>query len=559
MAPSADLAWYRTVLIWLTGRRGIGTFVSVIIHLFVCILLAMIVLQTRVGSRGEPIDIGFTSTPGELELVREEGVLLDLESSHESRLQTNFTPLSTEILRAEDMFVIESVSTPVGALPDPAHPLVTNTLSPPAMAPLLQTGGTTKSRTADIRKRGIPGREGDTTDQSERAVEAGLKWLSLHQLPDGGWAFDLEERDRNEQVGYCQGQCTNTFPTSSGASNYRRSLHPSRMAATALALLPFLGAGYTHQHSEQVNNIYQKTVHAGLEYLKYGTRSSENGYDFRNGLLGQGMYIQGIVTLTFCEAYEMTSDNALKQYAQEGLRFIEAAQREDGGWRYHARQDNDYLKDISGDTTVTGWQMLALKSGISAGLQVRTSVLYKVTYFLDHVQHKEGNLYHYLPIKNETGMHKMVSTTAVGLLLRLYLGWTMEKSGMKKGVSQLTAWITEENRNWQLAQSGKVNFRRGDRIIEFFGQTSGGKRLYVHNLYFSYYAMLVLHNLGGSDWHRSFKIVRDFLIETQSNQGHETGSWLFYDQYLNDGGRLLNTTLALLILETPYRYLPMYN
>ena len=75
-----------------------------------------------------------------------------------------------------------------------------------------------------------------------------------------------------------------------------------------------------------------------------------------------------------------------------------------------------------------------------------------------------------------------------------------------------------------------------------------------------------MHHYGGSDWHRTFAKWRQFLIETQSRgiesgnlNGHENGSWLFYDQYMNDGGRLLNTALAILILETPYRYLPMYQ
>ena len=41
-----------------------------------------------------------------------------------------------------------------------------------------------------------------------------------------------------------------------------------------------------------------------------------------------------------------------------------------GGWRYAPRQ--------AGDTSVTGWQLMALKSGQMAGLSVRADVLKKV-------------------------------------------------------------------------------------------------------------------------------------------------------------------------------------
>ena len=85
---------------------------------------------------------------------------------------------------------------------------------------------------------------------------------------------------------------------------------------------------------------------------------------------------------------------------------------------------------------------------------------------------------------------------------------------------------------------------------------------FVCNLYFAYSGALAMFQVGGRAWKKAFVPLREFLIATQSrgDQGHphESGSWLFYDRYLNDGGRLLNTALSVLILETPYRYLPMY-
>ena len=57
-----------------------------------------------------------------------------------------------------------------------------------------------------------------------------------------------------------------------------------------------------------------------------------------------------------CEAYGMTGDTHVRDAAaQAAVQFIEAAQnRQTGGWRYHPGEE--------GDTSVVGWQIMALKS-----------------------------------------------------------------------------------------------------------------------------------------------------------------------------------------------------
>jgi len=78
-------------------------------------------------------------------------------------------------------------------------------------------------------------------------------------------------------------------------------------------------------------------------------------------------------------------------------------------------------------------------------------------------------------------------------------------------------------------------------------------------LYYAYYATLALHHYGGEHWEPWNSELREFLIRTQSRQGCESGSWYFQDRYCDVGGRLLNTALAVMILETPYRYMPLYR
>jgi hypothetical protein len=68
-----------------------------------------------------------------------------------------------------------------------------------------------------------------------------------------------------------------------------------------------------------------------------------------------------------------------------------------------------------------------------------------------------------------------------------------------------------------------------------------------------------MYHHGGSQWERWNKVMRDYLIATQASEGHENGSWYFPDFHDDKGGRLLNTSLAILTLEVYYRYLPLYS
>src|SRR5207253_2405573 len=147
----------------------------------------------------------------------------------------------------------------------------------------------------------------------------------------------------------------------------------SSTAATGLALLPFLGAGYTHKAGE-----YPDVVERGLNYLKNKGLSISYGDDLRDG----SMYGQALATLALCEAYAMTGDKELHDAAQGGLDFIAYTQdAKGGGWRYNPGEP--------GDTTVTGWMLMALKSGQMARLNVSSPAMMQVEKFLDGVQNKD--------------------------------------------------------------------------------------------------------------------------------------------------------------------------
>ena len=175
---------------------------------------------------------------------------------------------------------------------------------------------------------------GGGTRQTERAVAGALNWLARHQSAHGGWAL------RN-----FQSRCHGATCTGPAIAND----HPA--AATALGLLPFLAAGQTHRSK----GPFKRNVEAGVRFLM-ANQNPKTG-DLR---MGMTMYDHGLAAIALCECYGMTGDRALRGPAQAALDFIAAAQAPDGGWRYSPGEP--------GDTSVTGWQIMALKSGQMAGL-----------------------------------------------------------------------------------------------------------------------------------------------------------------------------------------------
>jgi hypothetical protein len=60
-------------------------------------------------------------------------------------------------------------------------------------------------------------------------------------------------------------------------------------------------------------------------------------------------------------------------------------------------------------------------------------------------------------------------------------------------------------------------------------------------------------------WEEWNQRCRDYLISTQSTEGHEAGSWYFENHFGKEGGRLYTTAMAAMTLEVYYRFSPLYQ
>ena len=343
----------------------------------------------------------------------------------------------------------------------------------------------------DPRVRAVVVRTEGGTTLTEAAVARGLTWIARHQNRDGSWSIH-----RFHRGGECRGRCR-------GGGSIR-----SDAGGTALALMAMLGAGQTHR-----TGIYGDRVAHGLQYL---LSIQQPDGDLRGDSDHMaGMYVQAQAALVLCDAFKLTGDEALRQPAQKAIDFICIAQHPAGGWRY--------VPFEAGDTSVIGWQLMALHSARAAFLEVPPEVLDRAAGYLDAAQTtRDGSRYAYRPRERATP-----SMTAEGLLSRMYLGWNTSDRGLSRGVEWLVKHHLPDRRE--------------------------------PNIYYWYYATQVMHHWGGEPWIDWNRHIRDVLVITQENTGHEAGSWEPNTPHGHQGGRLYMTALACCTLEVYYRHAPLYR
>lgn len=357
------------------------------------------------------------------------------------------------------------------------------------------------------------------TPEAEEAVELGLAWLVKHQHKDGSWSFD---HGRHPD---CRGRCKNPG-----------GMTRTKFSATGLALLPFLGAGCTHQKGP-----YKETVGKGLVYLMLNMRVDGTAWDGSLWDRQATMYGHGICTLVLCEAYGMSKQTPesltdgeadgveedafpielekLKMAADKASQFVQRAQGPGGGWRY--------MPNDMGDTSVLGWQLMALMAAKDAGLRVNAKVGAGVNQFLsrveggiegDAVYGRFGTKYAYDLTKKRFSK----ATDTIGILSRMFMGVKSHHPAVTLVASKIAA-----------------------------GGPDAG------DMYYNYYANQVMFQFGGQQWEDWQKKLTPVLVDSQAKDGHAVGTWYFDegDQGATKAGRLYCTSLALMCLEEHYRHL----
>ena len=342
--------------------------------------------------------------------------------------------------------------------------------------------------------------------RADEIVERGLGWLAAAQEDDGRWTLGPYHP---KGVG--------------GAVRLQ-----SDTAATGLALLTFLGAGYDH-----FDGRHREVVRRGLEWLVSVQKADGDLFVPADPVSNScaWMYSHGIATMALCEAVGMTGDPLLRPAAEKAIGFIVASQQaERGGWRYQPRADSDL--------SVSGWMLVALRSGTLAGLTVPAETYVGVRRLLDESANpdKLGHyLYNALSPQQRPSDLSAASMTALGSLMRLHTGTPRTDPPLGAAAASLAA----------------------------MKPAYGTRQARTRDAYLWYYASQVLVQTGGPEWDAWYGQLCTALEAEQVTDGENAGSWeplgTVPDRWGAFGGRLYVTALHLLALEVPYRHLPTYG
>lgn len=280
------------------------------------------------------------------------------------------------------------------------------------------------------------------------------------------------------------------------------------VAITALACLALMADG-----NVPGRGTYAHAVERGTDFLL--DSSSENGLlaaDAANG----PMYGHGFATLFLGEVYGMTQgggDTARAQRVHETLlgavRLIERTQNDEGGWRYNP-------VPYDADSSVTICQIMALRSARNAGLEVSSEVIDKAVGYVRRCQNPDGGF------KYQAQAGASAWPRSAGGVASLFYAGIYEDEAIDRGLAYLAA-----------------NAMPG-----------GDDQPRAHYFYGHYYAVQAMYLAGGDDWAVWWPAVREELLGAQNADG----SWT--DRSVGD---TYGTAMALIILQMPKRYLPIFQ
>jgi hypothetical protein len=399
--------------------------------------------------------------------------------------------------------------------------------------------------------RGSPtGGGGPPKSLQDAAVLDGMRWLARHQNVDGSWGA-LSLRD------HCDADHPCADPKTIFTTHYDEGL-------TALALLTFLGAGFSHETEAFLIDpvtgkkyVLGTIVKSGLKWL-----TEHQNPDGSFGKDRPFMYCQALATMALCEAYGLTQNRYWHEPAQKAVDYLQAAQRPNPsgqgqwGWRYVGRQeverfhqgdsvDEQFKRELyDADTSVTGWCVMALKSARMAGLDVQQPALDGGLAFAKWVTADNG-LVGYIDPKgagatvtgpNDHFIYHPAGMSALGMCIRTFTAHDENDPFLDLAAKQVVK---------DLPQVSK------DRLSVDY--------------YYWYYGSLAINQLDGPDspkkgggryWGMWNKAMIDALLSLQdkSPKSCNQGGWLVGDRWSYSGGPVYATAINVLTLEVAYRY-----
>lgn len=397
--------------------------------------------------------------------------------------------------------------------------------APPQSRPAAQLPKPTREnewdRSSEARRRGVDAFGG--TPRTETAVEAGLAWLAAHQSPDGIW--DRFHFNRQCPAGdECPGVAVER-------TDY--NLDPG---VTGLALLAFLGAGYTDQQGP-----YQDVVRAAVDAL-LRLQEPHGGFSRAEGMAG---YNDSLATLALAEYYALAGAARVREPLERAVARLTVSQQPLGGWDYVRRPGSG--RD---DTSITAWMVQALHACAAAGIEVPPGTLVRAALHFTRATEADGRVRYsdsgsgFKLNDNLRPVYRYgIAMTAAGLMCEQMLGWRLDGA------------VPLRQRALLLANPPSATKARRDPLS-------------FHGDYYWYYGTLAMFQRGGEDWERWNARLRDAIMPLQNRKktggrkSHAFGSWppfgTTWGLWGKMGSRTYSTAICTLTLEIYYRHTPAF-
>lgn len=341
----------------------------------------------------------------------------------------------------------------------------------------------------------------EVTAEHARAVERGLEWLARKQNADGSWTA---------RIGY---KLNNGFNFTSADKGH--------LGVTSLGGMAFLAGGHLPGRGRYGPNI-EKALSFVLSCVQ------EDGYITH---AGSRMYDHAFATLFLAEICGMTPREDVEKKLQKAVDFIVKSQNAEGGWRYEP-----YAAES--DMSIVVCQVIALRSARNIGIRVPKSTVDRAArYVVDSAVTRgmgfgvgmdaEIGTFHY---QKEVYSRSSFPLTAAGVTALHGLGIYSDEL-ITKGLDYLARNLRDFNRRHE----------------------EDGHYFYWYGHYYAVQAMYTAGTAQGTNyWQGYFEVLRESLLR---NQDKSDGSWP------NEvgPGPALGTAMAVLMLEIPYRFLPIFQ
>ena len=230
------------------------------------------------------------------------------------------------------------------------------------------------------------------------------------------------------------------------------------------------------------------------------------------------MYGHGFATLFLGEIYGMNNDDdRVRDALVRAVQLIVASQNDEGGWRY-----NPVPADA--DVSVTICQIMGLRSARNAGIKVPKATIDDAVKYVRECQNPDGG-FRYM---RDSGS-SLWPRTAAGIASLYYAGVYKDES-IERGLE----YLKKNAMPRPAANSG--------RMPSGFMQP--------HYFYGHYYAVQAMYLAGGAHWREWWPAIREELLSRQNADG----SWSDAQS-----GNAYGTAMALIVLQMPKRYLPIFQ